>query len=709
MNVRRSPLHTRSTPRLSLFACALFVLGLFGGLTTLSGCDTKLAEADLERAMTPRVEVYGNFPGTRRENGINTTVDDIIVQLLDRANHTIDFAAMGFTRSTLVAGVIRAYLRGVSVRFVGDARHMFGQVYGYQALDSYNIPMQVGNQNHIMHNKYFIIDGRFVVTGTGNLSGSEFDHNNNNWVVIDSPQVADDFTAEFEQKFSGRFGAAKQRIDNGNRYRVGDTIVEVHFSPQEDTMGRMLQAIEAATDSIEFTIFAFTKDQVGALFIAKHQEFQHYNTCCDPQKIKTHTPEQGQLCAATVQCELPFREKYVRGVIDQSQLHSNGPYHEAYRLLLNGVNVRIDGNDNSYQPGDYQAGGGRLHSKTILIDHRTDFPVVLSGSFNWSSSATMSNDETLMVYESPRLAAQYADIFEQIWRIGKHMGKNWVGDSAGTKAGDVIFNEIMWDGYNGDCPHISQPGLLVPCQIDTDGDGIRDADNPQANVRKPVSNDEYIELLNTTDRIIDLSMWTIANEHDFAVGLYPGTIIGPYERMLIVGHNTEPYDDLNPQYAGGAYTRPDFVMNNANDPRFLRLNLRNLDFGLRLVDARGTEVDRAGDGGPPFAGGRQEVKQQASEGGPQIPVIVNASMERVHVMSCDPLSADCQAVLPGHLPEAWQRARPGGDQRNIRPSYRDVLVGTPSEINSHGEVFPEEDRSFRTESGERHSLSERSP
>ena len=85
-------------------------------------------------------------------------------------------------------------------------------------------------------------------------------------------------------------------------------------------------------------------------------------------------------------------------MIDQSQLHSNGQYHEVYRLLGGGADLRMDGIDSSRQPGDYQAGGGRLHSKTMVIDADGENPVVITGSFNWSASATVSNDEFLLVF-----------------------------------------------------------------------------------------------------------------------------------------------------------------------------------------------------------------------------------------------------------------------------------------------------------------------
>ena len=72
------------------------------------------------------------------------------------------------------------------MRFVGNARHAFGRVRGYEVLDRINVDTQVGNQTHIMHDKFFIVDSRITVTGTGNITSTGFDRNDNNWVLIDS-------------------------------------------------------------------------------------------------------------------------------------------------------------------------------------------------------------------------------------------------------------------------------------------------------------------------------------------------------------------------------------------------------------------------------------------------------------------------------------------------------------------------------------------
>lgn len=640
------------------------------------GCTRELDEPDRRAMFVPRVMAIFNLPGSDEPGGLDYNTDDMLVQMIERTRSTIDFSVMGFSQNTIIDALIRAHHRGVRLRFVGDARHYFGHQRAYEEFDRLGIEMQVGNQNHIMHDKFFVFDSRYVLTGTGNITPTGFGRNDNNWVSIDSPQVAADFVAEFEQQLRGRFGYSKEVIDNGNTYVVGDTVVEVHFSPQEDAMGRILEAVEGASHSVEFFIFAFTKDQLGSLFVAKHEEFEQYNRCCDPDRADALEGDEAAFCAEAITCEQPFVRKYVRGVIDRSQLHSNGPYHEVYRLITHGIEVRMDGNDNSRQPGDYQAGGGRQHAKTLVVDGRTPHAQVLTGSFNWSSSATLANDETLLVLRSERLGIEYSDYFDYLFRLAKRTGERWLGDGSGLRTGDVIFNEIGWDGYNG--------------RVDP-------AETPDAGSTRPqdfVYNDEFIELLNTTGRPIDLSLWTIAAQDDFVVGLYPGTVIGPYERFLIVDHNVEAYDDLRPQMPDGAYTGADFVMNMANDQRFLRMNLANARFELRLLDPRGNVVDVAGDGGPPFAGGREWIPGSPQTDPRDLRV---RSMERVHFDCESDPDPECRPIRNGRNASSWRACTDPAEELTvqIREGYERNVIATPGQPNSGFTAFPAEDPTWR--------------
>ncbi len=583
----------------------------------LLACNPPPSRADLDSTRGHRVEVFFNDPGSRLQNIWTPDVVDVMVELIDGANATLDFAVMGFTHQAIVDAMERAYDRGVAVRMVGDAGHLSND--GYQRMLDRHIPMVVGNDAHIMHDKFMVVDGRFVLFSTANWTITDLVHNSNNFALIDSPPVAADFTAEFEQMFGGRFGHSKVEIDNGRDYVIGDTEIEVWFSPNEDALGRIQELVDGARQSIRFTIFAFTKDQIGSAFIRAQERFDAADA------------------AAGVDLDLPFdQRRSVAGVIDQSQLHSNQQYHEVYRLLSAGIPLRLDGNDASKQPGDYQAGGGRLHSKTMVIDAYGENPVVITGSFNWSSSATQSNDEFMVVMHGARIARIYDQYFDLLYRDGRRLGEAFVGED-GLRPGDVTINEIMWYG--------AHPNDL---------DGY----------------DEFIELKNHTGRDIPLDLWQIANPDDFVVGFPPGSVLPANGYFTVLDHLLEPYRDGAPQDTGSAYVTGDLVVNAFNDNRQSRLYLKDTALDLELRDPAGVAMDHAGDGGPPFAGG--------PEGND-----VARSMERVS----GPAGAD------GTRPEAWKACSldqggawvspepvdlddPGG------PTYRDLIRATPGEPNS---------------------------
>ena len=52
-----------------------------------------------------------------------------------------------------------------------------------------------------------------------------------------------------------------------------------------------------------------------------------------------------------------------------------------------------------------------------MIDNKT----VITGSFNWSPSAAHTNEETLLVIESPKLAAHFTQDMDRMWR-GAELG-----------------------------------------------------------------------------------------------------------------------------------------------------------------------------------------------------------------------------------------------------------------------------------------------
>lgn len=643
-------------PSLFGFAALLFLV---------AGCASELPENDREQLETPEVEVFFNSTGTRPGNQYDLKPSEFLVERIDAADGRIDVAAYGFDKPNIVDALIRAYDRGVNLRFVGSTSHL--REDGYQRFLDRHIPMQVGNEFHIMHNKFFIIDQRFVFGGTGNITPTGFNRNNNNWVWMESTPLALDFQAEFDQMFDGRFSTAKQKETEGpaarNTYEIGDTTVEVYFSPQEKGMTRIIEEVNRVKRSIHFQIFAFTKDEVGSAFISKHRELMEKNR---------RAADDGEL-PSDWRSQPPQEWKYkVVGLLDRSQVHGNAQYHEAYRLETFDVPMRVDANEASRQPGDYQAGGGRLHTKTMILDAGTEDARVLTGSFNWSSAATVANDEFLLVLHGERIADRYMDTFGSLWKNSReiptgmcnylksaHEKNSDMKCAPDVEPGDVVFSEVHWDGWNGQRDPSDHTG--------------------EESERAAVSNDEFIELHNTTDRPIDLSLWTITNESDFIVGFPPGTVIQPGEYYLILDHNTEAFSERRPQRDEQAFQNPDFVLNHANDPRFHRLNLKNSALRLELhkpaTEPDDAPIDVAGNGGPPFFGGRViECTSECDGGFPVYEVKENLSMER----KID----DSGAVEDGAEKDAWAACARDKGGENVNKEYRDVVIATPGEPNS---------------------------
>ncbi|MEZ4239595.1 MAG: phospholipase D-like domain-containing protein [Myxococcota bacterium] len=593
---------------------SILALALAAGLAS---CNPPPDAADVQGTRGGRVDCYVNDPGARVETIWKADAVSVMVDLIDSANASIKLAVMGFTNEEVVEAFVRAYDRGVKVEMVGDAGHVFN--YGYTRFDERHIPQSLGNLGHIMHDKFMVVDDRFVFASTANWSDTDLYHNINNFVMIDSPAIAADFTTEHTQMMNGVFGEDKVEIDNGRFYQVGDTLVEVWFSPHEDSMGRMLELVDNAQDSVWFTIFAFTKDQLGSALIRKQEQLA----------------AQGRLVDGDISVG-------VAGVVDQSQLHSNGQYHEAYRLLGAKVPLRLDGNDASAQPGDYQAGGGRLHSKTMVIDPDGDDPLVISGSFNWSSSATLSNDEYLLVLHSRRLAKLYEAYFRMLWGNARRFGEERVGEK-GLEPGDLVIDEVHWYGAT-----------------DADIDGT----------------DEFLELRNLTDRDLRLDMWQISGADDFVVGIPPGSVIPAYGRFSIMDHLVEPYVDGAPQDEHTAFLDGDLVVNAFNDQRQSRLYLKDEALELFLLDPDANVVDVAGDGGAAFAGGPGTLDGRE----------VVRSMQRLYASEAGPAhdGAVRGSWMASPVQEGGTDVNPGPIVPGRPETYKETILATPGEAPPQG-------------------------
>ena len=86
-----------------------------------------------------------------------------------------------------------------------------------------------------------------------------------------SRQLAADYTNEFEQMFTGRFGTSKRSATPFPQVRLGSAKVEVYFSPEDGVAKYVLQRLGVAKKSIHFMTFSYTDDTTADAMIAKRK------------------------------------------------------------------------------------------------------------------------------------------------------------------------------------------------------------------------------------------------------------------------------------------------------------------------------------------------------------------------------------------------------------------------------------------------------
>ena len=249
----------------------------------------------------------------------------------------------------------------------------------------------------LMHHKFLVVDGRWVVTGSANFSSSDIhgdadggrtSGNANHLFRFESAALAGVFREEFERLWSGHFGMDKAE-GPARRISVGATEVEVLFAPHADAdpangLALIGQRLGEARRSIDMALFVFSAQPLADGLAARARNGVRVRALVDPGFAYRSYSELLDLMGLT----LPDR----RCRLEQR----NSPW--ARPLASVGI-PRL-------------AAGDKLHHKLAVIDGTT----VISGSFNWSPSAAGTNDETLLIVHAPAVAAEAEREMQRLWR-----------------------------------------------------------------------------------------------------------------------------------------------------------------------------------------------------------------------------------------------------------------------------------------------------
>lgn len=312
-------------------------------------------------------QVYFTNPATSDRNDPNGGIDFALAEAIDGVNSTLDIAAFEWNSPRLTEAVLAAHERGVTIRMVVDDEHALEDDDStIEELIDAGIPVIDDSRSGLMHNKFMILDGSVVWMGSTNYTVNGSYRNNNNMLAMRSRRAVEAYQTEFNEMFGdGQFGS-RRSANNNISFTQDGTPIQVWFAPEDDVVPALVAQIASAESQVRFMSFSFTLDEVGDAVMAAAD-----------------------------------RGVDISGMFET--VGSETRFSEMTRFFCAGLNVLQD------------TSAGILHHKVFIIDDHT----VITGSFNFSSNATESNDENMVIISDPDLVAQYVAEFERMTSLGR--------------------------------------------------------------------------------------------------------------------------------------------------------------------------------------------------------------------------------------------------------------------------------------------------
>lgn len=128
----------------------------------------------------------------------------LVLKVINSAQKSIHLAAYSFTSPKIVHALQDAKKRGVEVQAVvdGSSAKSKSGVAALNLLVNAGIPTRINSTYAIHHDKYIVVDGTHVQTGSFNYSKAAAEANSENVIVIwHNPKLADSYLWHWESRF----------------------------------------------------------------------------------------------------------------------------------------------------------------------------------------------------------------------------------------------------------------------------------------------------------------------------------------------------------------------------------------------------------------------------------------------------------------------------------------------------------------------------
>lgn len=314
-------------------------------------------------------EVYFTEPLTLNDpTTITGSIEEKLVGFINSAKSSIHIASFEFNLPRVADALINAKARGVDVRWVTDDENGL-DIDAQPTRGQFTRLIQSGievkddaGRTALMHNKFWIFDKQITWTGSTNITVNGIYKQNNNVIVIRSPEIALIYEREWEELWNAQLGPRAPSTVSNQWAILNGNAIQVLFSPEDKALSNLIALVNDAQVSIRFLAFSYTDYPLAQAMITRAQSGVE-----------------------------------VKGVFET--FGSNSPRSELKTLWCANLPVRQDGN------------GSFLHHKVVIIDNS----IVFTGSFNFSTNADDSNEENAIIIDNPEIANLYLQEFDTLW------------------------------------------------------------------------------------------------------------------------------------------------------------------------------------------------------------------------------------------------------------------------------------------------------
>jgi len=163
---------------------------------------------------------------------------------------------------------------------------------------------------------------------------------------------------EWLEKIVKTIDGVKNPVEENHEYRAS-----AHFSPGNSCESQIIRLCRQAGTAIDICVFTISADHISRALLDAHQ-----------RKVK------------------------LRIITDDDKSHDMGSDIDLF--VEKGIPVKMDNSPS------------HMHHKFAIFDQVT----MINGSFNWTRSASMNNNEDIIVNSIPELIRAYSQRFEQLWK-----------------------------------------------------------------------------------------------------------------------------------------------------------------------------------------------------------------------------------------------------------------------------------------------------